>query len=302
MKRNKLPGLWLAMLFLTHIHTPALRSQDRIPALPPAGGRTIPFDSLREYKFVADLIATRVLLPENFKETRENRLTDNSGVLIPMLEHLRLVRLRASRDSVRIVHVGDSHVRGRIFPNTVRDKLQRTFGAVAYTNIGVNGATCLTFTHSARIMAIKDNKPELIILSFGTNESHNKRYSPNAHYNQIDELVKLLRQNMPGVPIMLTTPPGSYESFRQKNRRRKYSVNPRTPTAVRIIKKYAEDNRLALWDMYETTGGEKRACENWKEAGLLRPDHVHFLPEGYVLQGELLFEGIINAYNDYVSD
>ena len=45
-------------------------------------------------------------------------------------------------------------------------------------------------------------KPELLILSFGTNESHNRRYNVNLHYNQMDELVKLLRDSLPDVPIL----------------------------------------------------------------------------------------------------
>ena len=53
--------------------------------------------------------------------------------------------------------------------------------------------------------------------------------------------------------------------------------------------------------MYNIVGGSLRACKNWIDAGLMRPDHVHYLPEGYTLQGELLYEAIIKAYNEYVS-
>ena len=101
--------------------------------------------------------------------------------------------------------------------------MTETFGAVSYIDKGVNGATCLTFTHPDRIAEIAALKPELLILSFGTNESHNRSYNINVHYNQMDELVKLLRDSLPNVPILLTTPPGSYESFRQRRRRRTYA-------------------------------------------------------------------------------
>ena len=53
--------------------------------------------------------------------------------------------------------------------------------------------------------------------------------------------------------------------------------------------------------MYNVVGGSLRACKNWLAAQLMRPDHVHYLPEGYTLQGELLYEAIIKAYNEYVS-
>ena len=117
----------------------------------------------------------------------------------------------------------------------------------------------------------------------------------------MDELVKLLRDSLPNIPILLTTPPGSYESFRQRRRRRTYAINPRTTIAAETIRRYAKDHRLLVWDMYDVVGGKRRACTNWTEANLMRPDHVHYLPEGYILQGNLLYQALINAYNDYVS-
>ena len=223
------------------------------------------------------------------------------ALLAPVFEHLRQVRAGLSEDTVRIVHIGDSHVRGHIYPQTTGTRLTETFGAVSYIDKGVNGATCLTFTHPDRIAEIAALKPELLILSFGTNESHNRRYNINVHYNQMDELVKLLHDSLPNVPILLTTPPGSYESFRQRRRRRTYAINPRTATAAETIRRYAKDHRLLVWDMYDVVGGKRRACTNWTDAKLMRPDHVHYLPEGYILQGNLLYQALIKAYNDYVS-
>ena len=89
--------------------------------------------------------------------------------------------------------------------------------------------------------------------------------------------------------------------FRQRRRKRTYSINPRTATATETIRRYAKDHHLLVWDMYDVVGGRERACLNWTEAQLMRPDHVHYLPEGYVLQGNLLYQALIQAYNDYVT-
>ena len=32
----------------------------------------------------------------------------------------------------------------------------------------------------------------------------------------------------------------------------------------------------------------------------MRPDRIHFTPEGYTLQGRLLGEAILSAYNQYL--
>ena len=156
-----------------------------------------------------DTITVQISFPSAFRETGRNEVIDSIALLAPVFEHLRQVRAGLSEDTVRIVHIGDSHVRGHIYPQTTGARLTETFGAVSYIDKGVNGATCLTFTHPDRIAEIAALKPELLILSFGTNESHNRRYNINVHYNQMDELVKLLRDSLPNVPILLTTPPGS---------------------------------------------------------------------------------------------
>ena len=58
---------------------------------------------------------------------------------------------------------------------------------------------------------------------------------------------------------------------------------------------------MAVWDLYGIAGGKENACANWQRAGMMRPDHVHYTPEGYRLQGELFYEAFINAYNESVS-
>ena len=272
-----------------------------MPVCPPLGKTAKRIKPLREMNWANDTINVQIAFPAAFRETGRNEIIDSIALLAPVFEHLRQVRAGLSEDTVRIVHIGDSHVRGHIYPQTTGARLAETFGAISYIDKGVNGATCLTFTHPDRIAEIVALKPELLILSFGTNESHNRRYNINVHYNQMDELVKLLRDSLPNIPILLTTPPGSYESFRQRRRRRTYAINPRTATAAETIRRYAKDHRLLVWDMYDVVGGKRRACTNWTEANLMRPDHVHYLPEGYILQGNLLYQALIQAYNDYVS-
>lgn len=296
MKRGRLLALFIACCASCQ-----LIAQDHLPVATLRDVVTRSVKQLREAKSLSDTIAVRIALPAVFQGTGQNEIVDSLQLLTPVLERLRQVRADASDDTVRIVHIGDSHIRGHIYPQTTGDRLAASFGPVSYTDVGVNGATCLTFTHSERIADIAALQPELLILSFGTNESHNRGYAANVHYQQMDELIKLLRSSLPGVPILLTTPPGSYDSFRKRRRRRTYAINPRTATAAKTMHDYARAHQLVVWDLYDVAGGSKRACRNWQAAGLMRPDHVHYLPEGYVLQGELLYEAIIKAYNNYVS-
>ena len=272
-------------------------AQDRIPVCPPPGKVAKLIKPLREMNWANDTITVQISFPSAFRETGRNEIIDSIALLAPVFEHLRQVRAGLSEDTVRIVHIGDSHVRGHIYPQTTGTRLTETFGAVSYIDRGVNGATCLTFTHPDRITEIAALKPELLILSFGTNESHNRRYNINVHYNQMDELVKLLRDSLPNIPILLTTPPGSYIRYR-RNR----SINTRTPLVAKTIVEYAWKRGYAVWDMYNIVGGRERACLNWVNGNYMVRDRVHYTAAGYTVQGNLLYEALIKAYNDYVSN
>ncbi|MEG1562781.1 MAG: SGNH/GDSL hydrolase family protein [Bacteroides sp.] len=301
MKRNRRCVFWFAALFSLFCTLDGL-AQDSIPRVYTSRRGMKSLRQLPQRKTMKERVAlTPVNLPAVFRGLGYNQLTDSVGSLFSVWERLRQVKAGLSKDTVRIVHLGDSHIRGHIFPRTTAAKLGEAFGLVSYLDRGVNGATCLTFTHSDRIAAIASLKPELLILSFGTNESHNRNYQANVHYQQMEEFVRLLQVHLPGVPILLTTPPGSYESFRQRRRQRKFFINPRTEQAVRTINRYAATHQLAVWDLYNVVGGRLHACRNWTSARLMRPDQVHYTSQGYVLQGELLYEAILKAYTDYVS-
>lgn len=295
--------LLLTVLFSVLFPFSQMQAQDSLPQA------SVPQHSLNKPKPLremmnreVDKVPVQVVLPHAFRGTSPNEISGSLALMGPFFDRLRQVRAGFSDDTVRIVHIGDSHVRGHIYPQTAGARLTAEFGGISYVDMGVNGATSLTFTHPDRIADIVALHPELLIVSFGTNESHNRRYNANVHYHQMDELIQLLRKALPYVPVLLTTPPGSYDCFRQKRRRRSYVVNPRTAIAAETIRRYADNHRLPVWDMYKVVGGRRRACLNWMEAKLMRPDHVHYLPEGYVLQGDLLYQALIQAYNDYVSN
>ena len=294
---------WLIGLFMVLAPpAPFARAQD-LPSHLPATQAALPnLDSLFVYSERTDSIAVPAYpLPRAFRQVSLNVLTDPDDVLAPFWQKLRLIRLGMRTDSVRLVHVGDSHVRGHIFPRTAGELMQQAFGYLAYTDVGINGATCLTFTRQDRMAQIAQLEPDLLILSFGTNESHGRGYNSSVHYHQMEDLLALIRTRLPDVPILLTTPPGSFEANRRKGRARTYKVNPRTAQAVDCIHRFAQSHDLAVWDLYTIFGGADRACLNWQEAGLMRPDHVHFLPEGYTLQGQLLFQALLRAANRHLN-
>lgn len=307
----------LFLLFTALLYLPAVRiqAQDALPVLPEPDKHSSPVYPSKEMKQLMQFVAVDSPMPEDFRDTEGNEITDPVGSLYPFWEKLGVLDR-----PLRIVHIGDSHVRGHVFPYVMRRSLEDDFGDGAVENIpvtyqtsgiaketgsngivyhilGVNGATCHTYSTSERIRDIVDLRPDLVIMSFGTNEAHGRRYTASEHTVAMRNLLDALKKDCPDAAFLMTTPPGAYV----RNGRRGRVINPRTQLVVENELKFARENGIAIWDMYDIVGGKQRACLNWSAAGMYQRDKIHFTREGYVLQGLLLHEAFIKAYNNYVA-
>lgn len=290
-------------------------AQDVLPECPKPDKHSSPVYPSHEMKQLMQFVSVDSPMPAVFRNTTENELTDPAGSLHPFWE-----KLGALDRPLRIVHIGDSHVRGHVFPYVMRCSLEEDFGSkavetipvtyqtsgiaretgssgVVYHILGVNGATCQSFSTPEHIRQIADLHPDLVILSFGTNEAHGRRYNASEHTAAMNYLIAELKASCPDVAFLMTTPPGAYV----RNGRRGKIINPRTPLVVENELKFAREHGIAIWDMYDIVGGKQRACLNWNAANMYQRDKIHFTHEGYTLQGLLLHEAFIKAYNHYVA-
>jgi len=134
-------------------------------------------------------------------------------------------------------------------------------------------------------------QPDLFIISLGTNESVEYPYIDKNFSEHIHKLVQSLSEYNPQARFILVTPPDAF--------RRKVRPNPGIETVRSQIIQYAVENGLAFWDMYKVNGGKNSAAQ-WRMQGLLRPDGIHFSKDGYIYQGNLLYDAILKRYNQYV--
>lgn len=311
----KLKQLVFYIAFLTVLVAMPGYAQDVLPECPKPDKHSSPVYPSHEMKQLMQFVSVDSPMPAVFRNTTENELTDPAGSLHPFWE-----KLGALDRPLRIVHIGDSHVRGHVFPYVMRCCLEDDFGSKAVENIpvtyqtsgiaretgsngvvyhilGVNGATCQSFSTPEHIRQIADLHPDLVILSFGTNEAHGRRYNASEHTVAMNYLIAELKASCPDVAFLMTTPPGAYV----RNGRRGKIINPRTPLVVENELKFAREHGIAIWDMYDIVGGKQRACLNWNAAKMYQRDKIHFTHEGYTLQGLLLHEAFIKAYNHYVA-
>lgn len=168
--------------------------------------------------------------------------------------------------------------------------LEKGGPGVLYHAIGINGATYQNYAGAEHFAPqLGALYPDLIVISMGTNEAQGT-VSKAAFMQQIDGMVKDIRQHSPQAAILLTVPADSY---------RQQKVNPSFQTVRDAIANYALNNHIAYWNLYDITSGYGSA-EQWRKFGLLGKDGVHYTKNGYELQGQLLYQAIINGYNRYV--
>lgn len=253
-------------------------------------------------------------LPVSFRGTKPNELSYGEN-LAPVFERLR------RGESVRVLQVGDSHVRGNYLPNAVGSTLQRMLGSgslegvdmdvapaidggITFDYIAKNGAHatyCLEPEIAEEICAFA---PDLLIVSFGTNEAHG-RFDGSMHQWTLRQIVETVRQRCPQTCFLFTTPPGSFITtygHRWRDRRGRWhyntshGVNHRTAEVAQAIDTFARQEHHAVWNIFEIAGGSDHSASNWRNGGYMQSDCIHYTAAGYELQGCLLGEAIVKAY------
>lgn len=290
-------------------------AQDRLPKQADIARKWSAIQRTTDISQLMRQLSVGKAMPSVFRSTSANVLVDPKHTLDPIW-----AKLGSTSQITRIVHIGDSHIRGHVLAYEVRTLLEQDFGSRAvepipvsyqtsglaietaapgpvYHILGINGATCSTFVTPEHLTQISDLHPDLIIFSFGTNEANVRNYDSVGHMAELSSLCDSLQAYCPTAKLLLTTPPGAYYKVSRRNR----IPNPHTEAVVRTQLEFAHDRGLAYWDLYHIVGGQAMACRNWQSVGAYRSDLIHFTHEGYRLQGRLLREALVKAYNDYVA-
>jgi hypothetical protein len=169
---------------------------------------------------------------------------------------------------------------------------------VFYHSIGVNGAKFWSYNQCSEdfYQQIASLRPDLVIISLGTNEAVCKVIDEYQLHSDISDFVFNIRHSSPNTAVIFTTP---VETFTRANRKTPSVPNHRVGTVRDIIVNFAERNGYPYWDLYNIAGGENSSLE-WDRKKLFVYDKIHFTQHGYEYQGELLFEAIIKSYNRYI--
>lgn len=161
---------------------------------------------------------------------------------------------------------------------------------VLYHTIGNGGADIHQYNRIKGLgQGVAELGPDLIILALGTNDSYNY-FTLEKFATNLDKIVNELRDNNPGVALLLVTP---MEIMIGEIGRGK-SITPGCATIHEMMLDYAARNHIALYDWYEATGGHGAAA-GWVKNKLMRTDRVHLTPAGYKAHADALYRALIEA-------
>ena len=209
----------------------------------------------------------------------------------------------ADSTQCKVMMIGDSHVAGQILPNTLEQRLKQKWPFLGFKQLSKNGVQINYFLDDKQFSQVVAYKPDLLIVSVGTNEAHGN-FVTEKYQTLMQRLVDKVHAAMPQCVMLFTTGPGSHNrtyGYRTENGKRVRYVLTKTPndvnqTVADCQVDYCRKNNIAIWDMYDIVGGKANACNNWVTTKLMRDDYVHFYKEGYQLQGNMLFDAIYGSY------
>lgn len=164
---------------------------------------------------------------------------------------------------------------------------------ILYHSIGVNGARFTDYTSRNYVRQLALLKPSLLIVSLGTNEAFGRSFSREQFCSQVDAFIRLIKEELPGTALLMTTPAESYRRA-YKNKKKYYVRNDNIAKVADALTSYTKENGIAYWDMFSITGGDN-SCKKWLEAGMFGRDRIHFSREGYGEQGVLLYKALIRS-------
>lgn len=172
--------------------------------------------------------------------------------------------------------------------------LENGTAGVLYHMAGVNGATFKNFNESVYFASqLRDLRPDLVIVSLGTNDATDRGFSSQEIYSRIGLLAGSIKTACPDTDILFTILP---DFGSPRNRRLKQNIFS-ARSAVII---YSREKGHAFWDLYNVMGGQG-SFQKWKKFSLAQGDMVHFTKSGYALQGSLLADALMEGFTVYGS-
>ena len=218
----------------------------------------------------------------------------NAYELQPLKNKMR--KADSSLALIKVLHIGDSHVKSGYFSEHFMERLNAFYAQRFRGNLFFNFQVfCKIGTKYSDYdeLAELDNqlireRPDLVIISLGTNDAFSGS-SRVKFYEKIDHLVIKIKTLSPQAVILFTTPS---DALKKNPVTGVYTALPDLEYVVSVIVKYANDHKLAYWNLHQVMGGSY-SINTWYQRKMAAPDRVHFNGKGYNMFADWLFEAFV---------
>ncbi len=171
---------------------------------------------------------------------------------------------------------------------------------VQFDNAAMRGCSGTIFT-SINSESLKnyytENTVPLIIMQFGGNRVPYTKTDKaiETYCEQLSRQIKYLRQVSPQSKILFIGP-----SDMSTNVNGQMQTYPHLAKLIDSLRQMCVNNNVAYWDLYGAMGGENSMI-NWVNSNppLAGSDHIHFTYAGSNRASEMLWEGLMQAYELY---
>jgi lysophospholipase L1-like esterase len=180
--------------------------------------------------------------------------------------------------------------------------LEREGPGIVYDALGANGAAVHMLTlldADGWIQSLAARRSDLVILSYGTNESGYEGIPGTRYRLDWIEVIGRIRKALPGVSILVMAP-------MDRGMRREDGAIVTMPTIPRIVeaqRQIAAETGCAFFDTFAAMGGEGTMARWYeREPRLVSGDFTHTTKGGSDRVARLLVGAIEEAYRDWLEE
>jgi lysophospholipase L1-like esterase len=171
---------------------------------------------------------------------------------------------------------------------------------VIYNSLGLNGtwAGVLAWYMNGPHWSdqLKEARPDLVVLNYGTNESGFPKYVDSTYVKDVREIVRRIRTALPATPILVMSP-------MDRGVRESGGTIGTISALPRLVQKQAQvatETGCAFFNTFEAMGGSG-TMGRWYQAEprMVSADFIHPLPSGARIVGALLYQALYDGYNNW---
>jgi len=175
---------------------------------------------------------------------------------------------------------------------------ERNGPGVIYNSLGLNGgqvqAVVRYFEKKQWAEQLQHQKPDLVVVNYGTNESIFASYIERYYSDELREVIRRIKAAVPNASVLVLSPMDKGEM------KAPHATIPTIPRLVDIQRRIAAETGCAFFNTFQGMGGEGTMAR-WYESQprMVNADFTHPLPEGARRVGVLLFQALEGNYRQF---